>query len=88
MHMCEQLRLLAHTHTHTGNQDLPLVPQRPAGKATKEHTVQQYSGVFHRLTSRLPPERTVGHDIPLGEGARPQLSPLCRMSPKEREEME
>jgi hypothetical protein len=48
--------------------------------------VEKYSDVFQVPPAGLPPDRGVGHTIPLEQGAVPPFRPMYRLSPSEREE--
>ena len=51
--------------------------------------VEEYKDVFPLdLPHHLPPERDVGHSIPLMEGSKPVFRPIYRLSPAERQEVE
>ena len=52
------------------------------------YILDKYQDVFPSdLPKGLPPERQLGHTIPLVEGAKPTFRPLYRLSPKEHEEV-
>ena len=51
--------------------------------------VEKYNDVYPQdLPHHLPPERNVGHSIPLMEGSKPVFRPIYRLSPAERQEVE
>ena len=51
--------------------------------------VEDFQDVFPQdLPHHLPPERNVGHSIPLMEGSKPVFRPIYRLSPVERQEVE
>ena len=51
--------------------------------------VQANKDVFHdKLPAGLPPDRGVGHTIPLEPGSKPTYGPMYRLSPAERREVE
>ena len=51
--------------------------------------LEKYRDVFPTdLPHHLPPERDVGHTIPLEDGARPVFRPIYRLSPAERDEVQ
>ncbi|NCU37062.1 hypothetical protein EOM75_13760, partial [Candidatus Falkowbacteria bacterium] len=58
-----------------------LVPQQ-----VLEAKLQEYADVFQEPPAGLPPDRGVGHTIPLVPGATPVYRPLYRLSPKEEAE--
>ena len=50
--------------------------------------LMEFSDVFESPPAGLPPERDVGHTIPLEPGHNPPFRPLYRLSPAERDEAE
>jgi len=52
-----------------------------------ETILTDHKDVFSSLPNTLPPNRNVGHAIPLVPGASPQFRPLYRLSPVELEEV-
>ncbi|KAJ9507410.1 hypothetical protein QJQ45_006347 [Haematococcus lacustris] len=63
------------------NQHIPA-----AIKAELQTLLNEYSDVFKPLTD-TPPERPVGHTIPLVPDARPPVTPMYRLSKPEQEEL-
>ncbi|KAJ9528513.1 hypothetical protein QJQ45_020524, partial [Haematococcus lacustris] len=62
-------------------------PHIPAAiKAELQTLLDEYSDVFKPLTD-TPPERPVGHTIPLVPDARPPVTPMYRLSKPEQEEL-
>ncbi|KAJ9515229.1 hypothetical protein QJQ45_002356 [Haematococcus lacustris] len=62
-------------------------PHIPAAiKAELQALLNEYSDVFEPLTS-TPPERPVGHTIPLVPESRPPVTPMYRLSKPEQEEL-
>ncbi|KAJ9532587.1 hypothetical protein QJQ45_010678 [Haematococcus lacustris] len=62
-------------------------PHIPAAiKAELQALLNEYSDVFEPLTS-TPPERPVGHTIPLVPDSRPPVTPMSRLSKPEQEEL-
>ncbi|KAJ9530390.1 hypothetical protein QJQ45_000755 [Haematococcus lacustris] len=62
-------------------------PHIPAAiKAELQALLNEYSDVFEPLTSN-PPERPVGHTIPLVPDSRPPVTPMYRLSKPEQEEL-
>ncbi|KAJ9522932.1 hypothetical protein QJQ45_023724 [Haematococcus lacustris] len=62
-------------------------PHIPAAiKAELQTLLNEYSDVFKPLTD-TPPERPVGHTIPLVPDARPPVTPMYRLSKPEQEEL-
>ncbi|KAJ9530666.1 hypothetical protein QJQ45_014820 [Haematococcus lacustris] len=55
-------------------------------KAQLDSLLAEYSDVFTPLTG-LPPERPVGHTIPLEPGNRPPATPMYRLSKPEHDEL-
>ncbi|KAJ9507864.1 hypothetical protein QJQ45_021194 [Haematococcus lacustris] len=55
-------------------------------KAQLDALLAEYSDVFTPLTG-LPPERPVGHTIPLEPGNRPPATPMYRLSKPEHDEL-
>ncbi|KAJ9504784.1 hypothetical protein QJQ45_007336 [Haematococcus lacustris] len=55
-------------------------------KAELQTLLDEYSDVFKPLTD-TPPERPVGHTIPLVPDARPPVTPMYRLSKPEQEEL-
>jgi hypothetical protein len=53
-----------------------------------EGVLEEFQGVFAPLPPGLPPERPVGHVIPLVEGAQTPVKRMYRLSPREKEEVE
>ncbi|KAJ9515045.1 hypothetical protein QJQ45_012570 [Haematococcus lacustris] len=66
------------------DQDNPHIPA--AIKAELQTLLHEYSDVFKPLTD-TPPERPVGHTIPLVPDARPPVTPMYRLSKPEQEEL-
>ncbi|KAJ9523626.1 hypothetical protein QJQ45_007296 [Haematococcus lacustris] len=66
------------------DQDNPHIPA--AIKAELQTLLNEYSDVFKPLTD-TPPERPVGHTIPLVPDARPPVTPMYRLSKPEQEEL-
>jgi hypothetical protein len=62
--------------------------ERPELPPAIQVLVEQYSDVFAPLPPGLPPERPVGHVIPLEAGAQPPRQRMYRLSPLERAEVE
>jgi hypothetical protein len=75
---------LAAAHTHGG-------PVGDANGLVKPELVQQvldeYKDVFEDLPPGLPPERGIGHAIPVQPGEKPPFRPMYRLSPSETQEM-
>ncbi|KAJ9519629.1 hypothetical protein QJQ45_013354 [Haematococcus lacustris] len=55
-------------------------------KAQLDSLLAEYSDVFTPLTG-LPPDRSVGHTIPLEPGNRPPATPMYRLSKSEHDEL-
>ncbi|KAJ9511943.1 hypothetical protein QJQ45_004469 [Haematococcus lacustris] len=66
------------------DKDNPHIPA--AVKAELQTLLDEYSDVFKPLTD-TPPERPVGHTIPLVPDARPPVTPMYRLSKPEQEEL-
>ncbi|KAJ9515671.1 hypothetical protein QJQ45_002689 [Haematococcus lacustris] len=66
------------------DKDNPHIPA--AIKAELQTLLDEYSDVFEPLTN-TPPERPVGHTIPLVPDARPPVTPMYRLSKPEQEEL-
>ncbi|KAJ9532813.1 hypothetical protein QJQ45_010931 [Haematococcus lacustris] len=64
--------------------DNPHIPS--AIKAELQALLNEYSDVFEPITS-TPPERPVGHTIPLVPDSRPPVTPMYRLSKPEQEEL-
>ena len=60
----------------------------PEIPADLQPVIDKYKHVFDPLPLGLPPERPVGHIIPLVPDARPPRRAMYRLSPKEKEEVE
>ncbi|KAJ9518063.1 hypothetical protein QJQ45_009997 [Haematococcus lacustris] len=69
------------TPSDQDNQHIPA-----AIKADLQTLLDEYSDVFKPLTD-TPPERPVGHTIPLVPDARPPVTPMYRLSKPEQEEL-
>jgi hypothetical protein len=53
-----------------------------------QSVLERYKDIFAPLPVGLPPERPVGHVIPLEAGAQPPQKRMYRLSPREKEEVE
>jgi len=49
--------------------------------------LERYKDIFAELPKGLPPDRGVGHAIPVQQDAQPQFRPMYRLSPLELEEV-
>ncbi|KAJ9519585.1 hypothetical protein QJQ45_000676 [Haematococcus lacustris] len=73
--------------TSPGNPSDTDNPHIPAAiKAELQALLNEYSDVFEPITS-TPPERPVGHTIPLVPDSRPPVTPMYRLSKPEQEEL-
>ncbi|KAJ9511158.1 hypothetical protein QJQ45_013227 [Haematococcus lacustris] len=73
--------------TSPGNPSDTDNPHIPAAiKAELQALLNEYSDVFEPITS-TPPERPVGHTIPLVPDSRPPVTPMYRLSRPEQEEL-
>jgi len=48
--------------------------------------LNNFRDVFQDVPVGLPPDRGIGHTIPLEPGAKPPFKPIYRLSPSEQEE--
>ena len=60
----------------------------PKAPSPLQHVLDEYKDVFpNELPSGLPPDRGLGHTIPLETGHKPPFRPLYRLSPLEQQEV-
>ncbi|KAJ9515886.1 hypothetical protein QJQ45_016944 [Haematococcus lacustris] len=79
-----------HTSCVTGSEQhikLSLASTGLVPESTVTEMVKTYNDVFADIPAGLPPERGVGHTIPLEAGTLPQWARMYRLSQREIEEM-
>ncbi|KAJ9521574.1 hypothetical protein QJQ45_008903 [Haematococcus lacustris] len=79
-----------HTSCVTGSEQhikLSLASTGLVPESTVTEMVKTYNDVFADIPAGLPPERGVGHTIPLEAGTLPQRARMYRLSQREIEEM-
>ena len=67
--------------TSTGSDDTLV------SEAKLQELLGRFEDVFKEIPAGLPPDRGVGHSVPLEPGHRPPYRPVYRLSPAEKEEV-